>query len=114
MLRIIHILLLATLFWTFVPSDAVSAPRDMPDDLINPLELFARGEKIPLDSTALNDPALDETVIVGGDTVSIILPQKNYGRYDRGLFNYRTLSSSCTMSAWMLPCSLLDNNGLNL
>lgn len=88
MLRIIHILLLATLFWTFVPSDAVSAPRDMPDDLINPLELFARGEKIPLDSTALNDPALDETVIVGGDTVSIILPQKNYGRYDRGLFNY--------------------------
>ena len=80
--------MLATLFWTFVPSDAVSAPRDMPDDLINPLELFARGEKIPLDSTALNDPALDETVIVGGDTVSIILPQKNYGRYDRGLFNY--------------------------
>ena len=88
MLRIIHILLLATLFWTFVPSDAVSAPRDMPDDLINPLELFARGEKIPLDSTALNDPALDGAVIVGGDTVSIILPQKNYGRYDRGLFNY--------------------------
>lgn len=80
--------MLATLFWTFVPSDAVSAPRDMPDDLINPLELFARGEKIPLDSTSLNDPALDETVIVGGDTVSIILPQKNYGRYDRGLFNY--------------------------
>lgn len=86
--RIIHILLLATLFCSFVPSDAVSAPRNVPDDSINPFELFARGEKIPLDSTALNDPALDETVIVGGDTVSIILPQKNYGRYDRGLFNY--------------------------
>lgn len=27
-------------------------------------------------------------VIVDGDTISMILPQKNYGRYDRGLFNY--------------------------
>ena len=23
-------------------------------------------------------------------------------------------SSSCTMPAWMLPCSCLDDNGLNL
>ncbi len=29
-----------------------------------------------------------ERVIVGGDTVSIIIPDKNYGRFDRGLFNY--------------------------
>lgn len=35
------------------------------------------------------DPRLlDETVIVGSDTVSIILPEPNYGRYDRGLFNF--------------------------
>ncbi len=27
-------------------------------------------------------------VIVDGDTVPIIIPQKNYGRFDRGLFNY--------------------------
>lgn len=27
-------------------------------------------------------------VIVAGDTVPIIIPQKNYGRFDRGLFNY--------------------------
>lgn len=27
-------------------------------------------------------------VIVGGDTVDVILPTKNYGRYDRGLQNY--------------------------
>ena len=26
----------------------------------------------------------------------------------------RTLSSSCTMPAWKLPCSHLDDNGLNL
>lgn len=31
---------------------------------------------------------LNEKVIVKGDTVSIILPEKNYGRYDRGLYNF--------------------------
>ncbi len=31
---------------------------------------------------------LAERVLVGRDTVSIILPEHNYGRYDRGLFNY--------------------------
>ena len=35
------------------------------------------------------DPKLlDERVVVGGDTVPIILPAPNYGRYDRGLFNF--------------------------
>lgn len=29
-----------------------------------------------------------EQVVIDGDTVPIILPEKNYGRYDRGLFNY--------------------------
>lgn len=28
------------------------------------------------------------TVIVGNDTVNAIIPQKNFGRYDRGLYNY--------------------------
>ena len=31
---------------------------------------------------------LDEKVIVDGDTVSMILPERNFGRYDRGLYNY--------------------------
>jgi len=30
----------------------------------------------------------DEKVIIGGDTVSMIIPQRNLGRYDRGLFNF--------------------------
>lgn len=30
----------------------------------------------------------DEKVIVDGDTVSMILPERNLGRYDRGLYNY--------------------------
>ncbi|MDE6371268.1 MAG: hypothetical protein K2K92_07250 [Duncaniella sp.] len=35
------------------------------------------------------DPELlRERVIVGADTVPIILPAPNYGRYDRGLFNF--------------------------
>lgn len=29
-----------------------------------------------------------EHVVVAGDTVPIIMPEKNYGRFDRGLFNY--------------------------
>lgn len=33
-------------------------------------------------------PEFDEKVIVGNDTVSIIIPERNLGRYDRGLFNY--------------------------
>lgn len=44
--------------------------------------------KILLDSAALENPHLNDKVIVGNDTVSIILPSKNYGRYDRGLFNF--------------------------
>ena len=31
---------------------------------------------------------IDEKVIVDGDTVSMILPERNLGRYDRGLYNY--------------------------
>lgn len=33
-------------------------------------------------------PEVNELVRVGNDTVSIVIPQKNYGRFDRGLFNY--------------------------
>lgn len=31
---------------------------------------------------------LDEKVIVGDDTVSVIIPEHNFGRYDRGLYNF--------------------------
>lgn len=30
----------------------------------------------------------DEKVVVGKDTISIVIPSRNYSRYDRGLFNY--------------------------
>lgn len=35
-----------------------------------------------------NDENNDTKVIVGNDTVSMIIPEKNFGRYDRGLKNY--------------------------
>ena len=57
-------------------------------DAIPLLGKLTEGEKIPIDSTVVTDDIPDETVLVGGDTVSIILPQKNYGRYNRGLYNY--------------------------
>ena len=31
---------------------------------------------------------MNERVIVGRDTVGIILPERNFGRYDRGLYNF--------------------------
>lgn len=51
-------------------------------------ESFLGSEKIKLDSLSDSNPYLDERVVIGNDTVSIILPDKNYGRYDRGLFNF--------------------------
>ncbi len=45
------------------------------------------GPKIPVDTTIVDKSEIDELVIVGGDTVSIIIPQDNYGRFDRGLYN---------------------------
>lgn len=33
-------------------------------------------------------PELDEKVIVGNDTINMVIPERNFGRYDRGLFNY--------------------------
>ena len=32
--------------------------------------------------------AVDQLVVVGNDTISMILPERNFGRYDRGLYNY--------------------------
>lgn len=33
-------------------------------------------------------PEMDEKVIVGNDTINMVIPERNFGRYDRGLFNY--------------------------
>lgn len=63
----------------------VQDPDPEPESIINKL---TKGPKIPVDSTVVHNSLDDELVIVDGDTISIILPQANYGRYDRGLYNY--------------------------
>ncbi len=48
----------------------------------------AEREPVMRKSEAPADPELSERVIVGTDTVPIVVEQKNYGRFDRGLRNY--------------------------
>lgn len=48
-------------------------------------QIIARGDSVALARRAQLE---NEKVIVNGDTISIILPERNFGRYDRGLFNY--------------------------
>lgn len=52
------------------------------------LDNLAKSKKHKVDSTTVSRDEIDELVIVGKDTVSIIIPQSNYGRYDRGLYNF--------------------------
>lgn len=78
-------LLIVLIGFTTVFAGNISAKTVFPFTI---LDGMAKSRKIPLDSASVAVAAVDEKVIVGSDTVSIILPQKNYGRYDRGLLNY--------------------------
>lgn len=42
--------------------------------------IVRKKDRVPVDSI--------EQVVIAGDTVDIVLPQTNFGRFDRGLFNY--------------------------
>lgn len=84
-LYLLFSLMVAAIVSTAFPAGAYT-PEAIDD--LPVLGKLSSGEKIPLDSTVMDIDGIDETVIIGGDTVSIILPQKNYGRYDRGLRNY--------------------------
>lgn len=59
----------------------------MPEPGIPIIDKLAKKEKIIVDTTQ-NLDFLNERVIVGNDTIPVVLPQKNYGRYDRGLYNF--------------------------
>jgi hypothetical protein len=48
-------------------------------------QLIVRKDSV---ATARRAELEKEKVIVGDDTVSVILPERNFGRYDRGLYNY--------------------------
>ncbi len=56
--------------------------------LISVLSSWAAGPVVLKDSIKEVPAELLRRVIVDGDTVPLVIPTKNYGRYDRGLFNY--------------------------
>ena len=51
-------------------------------------QTIVRKKELASDTVALSARIPSEKVIVNGDTVSMVIPQRNFGRYDRGLFNY--------------------------
>lgn len=85
--RLILILVFIGTFKTSISGAGLSGTDSSDSEKIKMKDKIAYGNKVKVDTTQ-NLDFLDETVIVGKDTVSIILPQKNYGRYDRGLYNF--------------------------
>ena len=61
----------------------VVARADVPEGGAGSLSEFSADSTVMAD---INSP--DMKVIVGSDTVSMIIPQRNFGRYDRGLYNF--------------------------
>ncbi|MDE6130045.1 MAG: hypothetical protein K2F74_00505 [Muribaculaceae bacterium] len=51
-------------------------------------QTIVRKKELAADTAAMAARIPSEKVLVNGDTVSMIIPQRNFGRYDRGLFNY--------------------------
>ena len=94
-------------------AEPVGGERDFVDG-IPLLGSMARGQKIPVDSTIVSSEDIDEKVIVDGDTVSIVLPQKNYGRYDRGLLNYLFVHKGQWSFALMASYGELSTNDVQL
>ena len=88
-------LLMATVSATAADSNVATAATAQ-DDNITPVVVKNRVEVIGADSIdnkiisqlTPNADVLNEKVIVGNDTVNLIIPERNFGRYDRGLFNY--------------------------
>lgn len=88
--RILLLILTAFLVSPAVQADDLSlAPGGkyiyVPDSLFDKVEGVINGE---LKVVAPRGVDLNEKVVVKGDTVPMIIKQKNLGRYDRGLNNY--------------------------
>lgn len=90
------ILAVAALIMAAMPICATAAETVATNDDVTNVVVKNRVEVIGGDSIgskvisqlASNVDVLNEKVIVGNDTVSLIIPERNLGRYDRGLFNY--------------------------
>lgn len=80
-----HIIGAAVLLLMAMRPVAINAALDVADD-----DLVAKKDTIvgELAQDLLEDEDLKKMVIVGKDTVSVIVPEKNYGRYHRGLYTH--------------------------
>ena len=58
----------------------------IPDSLASQVQSVLDGYSVIVRDNSKLDP--NEKVIVDGDTVNLIMKDKNFGRYDRGLFNF--------------------------
>ena len=74
----IYRIISAALLALAIPAAATAAIKE-PSDSIS-TRIARKGE--------LYQPEMDEKVIVGSDTINMIIPEHNFGRYDRGLFNW--------------------------
>ena len=74
----IYRIISAALLALAIPAAATAAIKE-PSDSIS-TRIARKGE--------LYHPEMDEKVIVGSDTINMIIPEHNFGRYDRGLFNW--------------------------
>lgn len=57
---------------------------------------------------------MEERVIVAGDTVGIILPERNWGRYDRGLYNFLFIPRGQWMFGLTASYGSLDTKDIRL
>lgn len=58
----------------------------VPDSLIRDMELLKGGRYKIVRDNSRQDPT--ETVVYRGDTIPMVIKERNLGRYDRGLLNY--------------------------
>lgn len=59
---------------------------EVPDSLVEKVRSVMEGKSMIVPNPDYFDR--NEKVVIGGDTVPMIIEQRNFGRYDRGLFNY--------------------------
>ena len=57
----------------------------VPDSLVDEVRVLVKGHSRVVDDPLRLD--LNEEVVFRGDTIPMVLKMKNFGRYDRGLFN---------------------------
>lgn len=65
-------------------------------------------------SVTSEQPSFDQMVIVGNDTVSNIIPEKNYSRYDRGLFNYLYIPKGGWAFGLTASCGSFDTDDVQI